>query len=130
MKRLLIPLALCLAACTPIGAIQTAGSVAATAADAAGVPAPVTYANLTTADEQAMLRVERIYKAWRVPVEMAVDTGLIRGGAAAGLAKTDAFIFGKLTALRAIYDAGNATSFRAALPEAERAVTNIIGGKP
>jgi len=135
MKRLIIAgLALALAACGPFtaspGAISSAGTIAAGAADAAGVPAPVAVADLTTADEVGMLRVERIYKAARSTIELAVDTGFIRGSLAATIAKADAFAFQKLTGLRALYDAGNAASFRAALPEAERAVTNIIGGKP
>lgn len=134
MKRLIIAtLAHALAACGPFTAtgdgIRTAGTIAAGVTDAAGVPAPATVADLTTADEQAMLRLERVYKAARSTVELAVDSGLVRGKLASTIAAGDRFAFQKLGALRALYDAGNASSFRAALPEVEKAVTNMIGAK-
>jgi len=105
MKRLIIAtLAHALAACGPFTAtgdgIRTAGTIAAGVTDAAGVPAPATVADLTTADEQAMLRLERVYKAARSTVELAVDSGLVRGKLASTIAAGDRFAFQKLGALR------------------------------
>lgn len=124
MRFLALSCALLLASC---GGVQTAINSAATVADAAGAPAPVTIDDKTTLDETALLRLERLYKAARTAVEMAVDAGVIRGALATRIAAADTFAFSKLRLARAAYDTGNAASYAQALREAEPAIAAIWG---
>jgi hypothetical protein len=127
MKRLLVAaLALCLAACTG-GQINSAGTVAAGAADAAGLPAPATVADKTTLDEEGLLRLERLYKATRTAVEMAVDAGVIHGAVASRIAAADNKAFHLLGLARSAYDTGNAATYTAAVAQAQAAISDIWG---
>lgn len=120
-------LALTLTACGGLGnTINSAAPVAATVADAAGVPAPATIADRTVLDEQALLAVELAYKAERLAIETAVDAGLIKGDRANMLAGLDNRAFLAVTSARAAYSTGNAASYREALTEAAAAVSAAV----
>ena len=125
MKRIiLLALPLALAACTAGQAINSAGTVAATTADAVGVTPPSDFADKTTLDEQGMLACENFYKAARIAVETGVDAGLIKGETAAKVAVLDNQAYAALGAVRSAYRAGNAQSYKNALREAQA----VIGG--
>lgn len=126
MKRLiLLALSLSLAACTG-GAINSAGSVAATTADAIGVAPPSEHADKTVLDEQGMLAAELAYKAARVAVEIGVDAGLIRGETATRVAAIDDQAYAALGVARSAYRAGNAQSYKNALRDAQAAISGLL----
>lgn len=126
MKRLLLLAPLALAACTAGQAVNTAGTVAATTADAVGVMSPSDFADKTMLDEQGMLACENFYKAARIAVETGVDAGLIKGEAAAKVAALDNQAYAALGAVRSAYRAGNAQSYKNALREAQAATANLL----
>lgn len=115
MKRMI----LCLAAVLVLSAC-TFGSLASVP------PAPSGLANRTVLDEQGALAVELAYKAARTAVELAVDTGLLKGPAAAQVADLDNRAFLAVTSARSAYAAGNAASYSAALGEAREAVRRLL----
>lgn len=109
---LLAPLALC-----------SCGAVASLA----GIPpAPVAVADSTVIDEQGALAVELAYKAARLAVETGVDAGIIKGDRAAKIAELDNKAYAAVLVARRAYNAGNATSYGAALAEARAAITQMI----
>lgn len=123
MKRtILLTAALVLSACTPSGIASTG----ATAADVAGVPAPVTVADKTLLDEKALTGIELAYKAARIAVELGVDTGVIKGATATRFAALDNQAFLAVTTARSAYRTGNAPSYRTALSEAQAAIAGIL----
>ena len=71
-------------------------------------PAPVTVADRTVLDEQALTALELAYKGGRMAAEAGVDLGLIRGEVALKVARIDEQAFTALGAARAAYRAGNA----------------------
>jgi hypothetical protein len=121
MKRILLAACLALGACTP-GQINSAGS----AADAAGVPAPATYANRTAADEQALFAVEGFYKAARLAVETGVDAGLIKGATASRFADLDNRAYLALAVVRGAYRTGNSQTYHQALADAQLAIKGLL----
>lgn len=122
MKHILIAACLALGACTTGQALNSAGSVA----DAAGVPAPVTYANRTAADEKALYAMEAFYKATRIAVETGVDAGLIKGATAARVAEYDNKAYLALATLRGAYRTANASTYVSALSEAQAAIQGLL----
>lgn len=123
MKKLLVIFAsLALCACTALGAVSTAVGVATSAADAAGVAPPVTYANHTTIDEKAGIAIEVAYNAWYRLLELAIDTGFVKPANAAQLAAIDNKAYAATLVAQRAYLAGNASSFKAAETEARAAI--------
>lgn len=114
MKRLLIcaALALSLPGCAGLGALMTGG--------------PVTAANQTVIDEQGAIGVELAYKAARTALEIAVDSGLLKGERAARAADLDNQAFAAVTGVRAAYRAGNSSNYGVALAESRAAVTAML----
>lgn len=105
-------LALSLPGCAGLGAMMTGGPVAAS--------------NQTVLDEQGAIGVELAYKAARTAVEVAVDTGFLKGERAAKAAALDNQAFAAVTGVRAAYRAGNASNYGVAIAEARAAVTSML----
>lgn len=105
-------LALSLTGCAGLGAMMTGG--------------PATAANQTVLDEQGAIGVELAYKAARTALEIAVDSGLLKGDRAAKAAALDNQAFAAVTGVRAAYRAGNASNYGAAMGEARAAVTAML----
>lgn len=114
MRKLSIALvaALALAGCTPSGVTS--------------VPTPGQVADRTVLDERGAIAVESAYRAAGLALEMAVDTGLLRGQAAATAATYEQRAYNAVLAARAAYDAGNATSYAAALASARSAIARAL----
>lgn len=109
----LIPLALfcALPACTPVNTIP---------------PPPGAVADKTILDEQGALAAELAYKAALIALETGVDAGVIRGATAARIAALDAKAYAALGVVRRAYEAGNATSYAAALVTARAAIADLL----
>ena len=123
IKRLLFPLvALALAACTPATVADRVVTGGAVAADVAGVTPPAVYADKTILDEKAGIGVELAYKAWRTAVEIAVDTGFLKGAKAAHVAELDKRAYAATLAVQAAYRAGNADRYATAVGEAKASI--------
>ncbi len=115
MKLLIIAVALALSAC------------GATSGPLANIPtAPVALADRTAADEQVAIGVEGGYKAFRLAVELGVDTGVIKGTRAALAASADQRAFAALQALRAAYKTANAADYLTAARSANSAIAQGI----
>jgi hypothetical protein len=114
MKRLIlaIAVALALSACTATVPV--------------GVPAPVELASRTAADEQVSVGVENGYKAFRLAIELGVDTDVIKGARATLAADADQRAYAAILALRAAYRTANATDFLTAARSANSAVEQAI----
>lgn len=106
-----VPLAL-LAGCTPGGVVSA--------------PTPGQVADRTVLDERGAIAVESAYKAAGLALEMAVDTGVLRGQAATTAARYEQRAYDAVRAARAAYDAGNATSYTAALANARAAIARAL----
>jgi hypothetical protein len=92
-----------------------------------GLPSsPAAVAESTVLDEQGALGVELAYKALRTALELAVDTGALRGEAATRAAALDNRAYGAVFAARAAYRAGNATSYAQAVTDARAAITAAL----
>lgn len=95
-----------------------------------GVPTipdtPGQVADQTVLDERGAIAVESAYRAAGLALEMAVDTGLLRGQAAATAATYEQRAYTAVLAARAAYDAGNATSYAAALASARSAIARAL----
>ena len=103
MRRSLIAFAaLALAACSTVPSGSTIGDLVTTTA-------PSTYANRTAADEQAAVAVENGYKAFRLAVELGVDSGIIKGERAVMAAKADQCAYTALLVFREAYRSANST---------------------
>jgi hypothetical protein len=89
-------------------------------------PAPVVLADQTILDEQASLSVELAYQASALTLRTAFRAGLLKGDAAARAAAADNTAYAAVQAVRAAYDAGNATSYATSLLKARTAVTNAL----
>ena len=112
MIRLTSLVLLCaLSACTPPATIP---------------PAPGAIADKTVLDEQGALAAELAYKAARIALETGVDAGVIRGATAARIAALDAKAYAALRVVRRAYEAGNATSYAAALVTVRAAIADLL----
>lgn len=87
-------------------------------------PAPI--ANKVVLDEKAAIAVELAYQAAALSLRTGLQTGIIKGEAAANAAKADRAAYAALIALRAIYEAGNAHEYPAALTKAREAVSALV----
>jgi hypothetical protein len=116
LKHMLIGLvALALVACgspgTGLGSIPTA---------------PVELANRTAVDEQVAVGIENGYKAFRLAVELGVDTGVIKGDRAVRAKAADNRAYAALLVFRQAYKTANATDFLTAARSANIAVEQAI----
>jgi hypothetical protein len=108
MKAILLPIALALSGC---GADTT---------PVAKLPAPAEVANATTLDEQTALAIELAYQA-------AAQTMLVTGAAKIPAVKAaDQRAYTAVKAVRAAYDAGNASSYLTATVDARAAVASLL----
>lgn len=89
-------------------------------------PAPAAVADATTLDEQAALGVELAYQAARTAAEIAVDSGILKGAAAAKVAQLDQQAFLAVAVVRQAYRTGNAADYGTALGEARRTITQLL----
>lgn len=69
--------------------------------------APVELADRTAADEQIAVGAENAYKAFRMALELAVDSGVLKGEAAAKAAKADQTAYTALLVMREAYKTAN-----------------------
>ena len=131
MKRLLVAaVALALAACTTGEAVRSAGSIAASAADAAGVPVPATTSAL---DEKALTLAAKAVDAAALSASALVHAGVILPGSPGALRLAGALDTARdgVNAAALAREAGNATTYSAALDKAAAAlaaITAIING--
>lgn len=95
MKRLFLAAALALSACGPIASNGT-------------LPAPADVAQHTTADETVRQVSEEAYKLLRVTMEAGVDSGLLKGAAAAKAQDINRRAYAALLLIRKAYDTFNA----------------------
>lgn len=109
MKLILIPLSLALASCT--------GS-----AGLGALPPPAAIAERTVADEQAGQGAELAYKAFRTALEIAVDTGFLKGAAATRAAELDRRAFAALKVARKAYTTANSGDYLQAVKNARSAI--------
>lgn len=117
MKRLLIAFAaLSLAACIP----------STPPAPPISLPTPAALADRTAADEQAAIAVENGYKAFRIALELGVDTGAIKGERAVRAAKADQTAYRALLVLRTAYQTANKEDFINAARSANSAIAQAI----
>jgi hypothetical protein len=124
-RRLLIAAcALSLASCGDRLPLGSAGSAAAVAADAAGVPPPVTVADRTLLDEKVATTATVSYSAASRLGARLAKAGLIDKARFKAL---DNQGFEAVLALEKAYRAANAASFRAALDQINAAVASING---
>lgn len=89
-------------------------------------PAPVEAANRTILDEQVALSIEFAYQASAQAIGVAADAGLLRGDNARKAAEIDRKAYRAVVAVRAAYDAGNATSYGAAAVNARAAIAELL----
>ncbi len=114
MKILALSAALALSACTvPI----TSPIV---------IPTPVSYAQRTAVDEQVAVNAESAYKAFRLALELGVDSGVLRGPRATVAAMADQRAYAALRVFRQAYRTANAKDFLAAARSANIAVEQAI----
>lgn len=92
----------------------------------ASIPAPVELASRTAADEQIAIGVENGYKAFRLAIELGVDTGVIKGTRATLAAAADQRAYAALLTLRTAFKTANATDFLTAARAANSAVEQAI----
>lgn len=113
MKRLIFLATLALCACVPTlpASIPTA---------------PIDLASRTAADEQVAVGVENGYKAFRLAIELGVDTGVIKGQRATLAASADQRAYAAILVLRAAYKTANAADFLTAARSANSAVEQAI----
>lgn len=129
MRRLIFAAALAASSLSMAACAATPGGVAsagATIADAAGAPAPSSFADKTVLDEKAATAVELAYRAARVAVELGVDAGLIKGQAAASVQTYNRAAWEAVQAVYSAYRAGNAESYREALTRALEASGRLL----
>ena len=125
MKRLLVAVvALALAACTTGEAVRSAGSIAASAADAAGVPVPATTSAL---DEKALTLAAKAVDAAALSASALVRVGVIEPGSPTALRLAGALDTARdgVNAAALAREAGNATTYSAALDKATAALAAI-----
>lgn len=90
------------------------------------VPTPVELADRTAKDEQAAVAIENGYKAFRMAVELGVDSGLIKGERATMVAKADQCAYAALLVFRQAYKTANSADLLAAGRSANIAIEQAI----
>ena len=116
MRKLLFPIlaALALSGCSSI------------ASDVISAPPPSAIADKTVLDEQAGTAVELAYKAARVALELAVDTGRLTGSRAAVAQDVNRKAYAAVQVARSAYRTGNAASYPQAAAEARRLIVALL----
>lgn len=99
-----------------------------TACEPGTVPpaSPGAVAETQVIDEQAALAVELAYKGARMAVELAVDSGVLKGDAAAKVALLDKRAYAAVLATRKAYDAGNSADYLSAATTARAAINDLL----
>jgi len=122
---------LSLAACA-VAPPETAGGTAppvigaaAAAADAVNIPAPVTIADRTALDETAGIGFETAVTVAADLATMAVRTKVVPTSRLVELRERVAWARVAVGSVRAAYDTGNATSYRAAVATASCAIGRV-----
>ena len=93
----------------------------------ANLPAsPAAVANATVLDEQVASGVELAYKAARTLMELAVDTGRLKGARAAQVQAYNRKAYDAVKATRTAYRTGNAAGYFAAAKEARALVAQML----
>lgn len=87
---------------------------------------PVAVANKTVLDEQAAISVELAYQAAATALLIATRAGFVTGDNARNAMALDNEAYRKVLAVRAAYDAGNASSYGVALADARTAVKLVL----
>ena len=120
-------LAVPLAACAGMQAAPAPSSLdaAAIVADAANVPPPSTYADATTMDESAAIAWETAVTVTAELAAAAVRANLVPEAKLARLAELSHQARIAVRSVRAAYDAGNATSYRAAVAQTRSAINGV-----
>lgn len=113
MKTLLLALSLSLAACGPV---TTVGSI----------PAPSEFAGRTAVDEQVAVGVEQGYKAFRLALELGVDTGVIKGDRAVKARAANTTAYNSVLVMRQAYSTANSEDFLAAARSANMTIARAI----
>lgn len=90
------------------------------------IPAPSEFAGRTAVDEQVAVGVENGYKAFRLALELGVDTGVIKGERAVKAREANTRAYNALLVLRAAYKTANSTDFLAAARSANIAIEQGI----
>ncbi len=115
MKRLALFLALTLGACA--GGISPPASIPA---------APIDLADKTTLDEATVIAFDQSVTVAANLAELAIRTGAVKGDAALNrVADASRRARAAVIALHAAYDAGNATSYAAAIRSAREAINAV-----
>ena len=110
-----------------IGLVAFALVACSTAPPPASIPTnPAEIANTTILDEKAAIAIETGYKAFRTAVEIAVDSGQLKGDKAARVADINRKINAAVIRVEQAYKAANSTSYTAAVLEAKRLVEEGI----
>lgn len=116
MKKLYLALALA------TGISLSACSVATSSP----LPTPSAVSDRTAMDEQAAVSVELAYKAFRLAVELAVDSGVLKGERAVVAAKADQQAYNAVLIMRSAYKTANAEDFLNAARSAKIAVEQAL----
>lgn len=117
MRKMLFP---------ALAALALAGCGTASSSLSSIPAAPVDVANKTILDEKVGIAIETAYKAFRLAVELAVDTGKLKGAKAAQVAALDSKAFAATVASQNAYKALNNESYIAAASEARAAIEQGI----
>lgn len=89
------------------------------------ITSPGQVAAHTAVDEEALKRCEATYKLSRTLVEVGVDAGLIRGGAAVTVAALDNTLYGVLVRCRTAYKLFGSVELVAAADDMDKQAANI-----
>lgn len=87
---------------------------------------PSTIAGSTILDEQDDTSVQLAYKAIRLAMELAVDSGRLKGANAARVSILNDKAFNASQAVHRAYKAGNATDYATAFKQAQEAIADMI----
>lgn len=116
MKTLLLALSLGLAAC----------STTLPADPIASIPAPVSFANRTAADEQIATGIELGYQGFARALELGVDTGVIKGERATRARAAHRAAYQGVLIVREAYKTANAEDFLNAARSANSTIAKAI----
>ena len=86
---------------------------------------PSAFARQSTVDERLLLAAETSYKAARLLMEAAVDSGRITPGQAAKFFRLNGALNAALVRARIAYDAANAPGYVAALDEIDPLISQL-----
>lgn len=122
MRRMLLfaplaAMALALPACATPGGSPIPGS-------------PSQVCDKSTLDERGGTAVELGYKAFRIAMELAVDSGQLKGQAAANVAALDNQLFSATQAVQSAYASCNAASYGEAIDKANAALAAATAALP